>query len=216
MDLQAHYSLLVDQFSRLDRDLLKKEGECQAVLGRQVQLQQDLTDSKSTVVIYDKSQVVLQKLTEIARRDTLDKIAGIVTTAVQEIKDPTLSFRINYKLERNQPVAEFVIYDSKLDKEMGLLTSCGGTIVDIVELLTKASLVLKWTPTLSKVLILDETFKHISTNDRAKLGNFIKQLTEKLGLQIILVTHSTELLPYAHKAFQVSHNGQTSLVELQR
>lgn len=216
MDIQTRYNLLTDKFHQLDRALLKKEGEYSALAQSRQGLEDSIEKSRVTVQVYDQAQLVVQKLTELARQDTLDKIAAIVTKALQDVKDPTLEFRINYKLERNQPTVEFKVYDTKLQREMDLILSCGGTLVDIVEFPLKVSLLLKWHPTLAKVLVLDESMKHVATADRPKLASFIRRLSEKLGLQIILITHSTELAASAHKVFQVTHDGTKSEVQVER
>lgn len=212
MNTTQRLNLLLAKFNQLDRALLQQEGERKALLSVQDQLSAQLTQERNKIILYEKVGVVVQKLTEISRRDTLDKVASIVSVALQEIKDPTLTFKINYKVERNQAIAEFLIHDSKLQRDMDPLQSCGGTLIDLIELPLKVSLLLKWSPQLAKVLILDESFKFVSTADRPKLASFIRQLAENLGLQIILITHSPEVASTAHQVFKVVHDGTQSKV----
>lgn len=206
---------LLNSYNRLDRLLLQKEGEHKAVQSVKDRVSKEVTQKKQEADLYEKVVVVVQKLTEISRKETLDKVAAIVTTALQEVKDPDLSFKINYKTERSQAVAEFVIYNSKLKLELDPVQSCGGTLIDIIEFALKVSLLLKWKPQLSKVLILDEAFKFVSAVDRPAMAQFVKQITEKLGIQLILVSHSSELMLDAHKVFSVSHNGIESAITVE-
>lgn len=212
MNALIQLSNLQSRFSQLDRKLTLKEGEHTAILQHKQQLEKQIDDHRHNIVLSEKVGIVVQKLTELSRKETLDKVAAIVTTALQDVKDPNLSFKINYKIERGQSVAEFVIYNSKLGQEMGIMESCGGTIADIVEFALKVSLLLKWQPQLAKIFILDEAFKHVSPEDRPKLANFVKLLSEKLELQIILVSHSPEVTQDAHKVFYVTHDGTKSEV----
>lgn len=213
MNVPQKLSNLLDKYNQLDRSLLQKEGEFKALLSVESQLRGQIGTKKSEAQLYEKAGVVAEKLTELSRKDTLDKVAAIATTALQEVKDPNLEFKIQYKRERNQAVAEFIVYDSQLKQDMSLEMSCGGTIVDIVELPLKVSLLLKWRPELARLLVLDESFKQIATEDRPKFAQFMRQLAEKLDLQIILVTHSTELASQAHKVFKVSKDGTESQIQ---
>jgi DNA repair exonuclease SbcCD ATPase subunit len=212
MDSTQKLRSLLDNFNRLDRLVLQKEGENKAILEQKNQLETQLFTKKNDIVLFEKVGLVVQKLTELSRKETLEKIATIVTKALQDVKDPTLEFRINYKTERNTSVAEFVIYDNKLKTELDIFDSCGGTIADLVEFALKISLLLKWQPQLSKVLILDESFKFVSIQDRYKLGKFIQELSNKLNIQIILISHSQELIEFADKVYTIEHDGKKSII----
>lgn len=210
--MESLLNQLLNKYQDFDRTLLRQEGEYSSLVQRQQKLDQEIKSQKERIDVYEKALIVTQKLTELSRQETFDKIASIITTALQDIKDPTLTFKINYKLERNQPTTEFVVFNTKYKTEMDVMASCGGTIVDLVEFPLKVSLLLKWQPQLSRILVLDESFKHVAAVDRFALANFIHQLSERLGLQIILVSHSDELTAHAHRVFKVSHDGTKSNV----
>lgn len=216
MSVDQKLNLLLSKVTQLDRFILQKQGEHRSLLSLRDNLTTQVETESQKAVLFEKVSLVVQKLSELSRVETLDKVATIVTVALQDIKDPSLSFKINYTVERGQPVADFVIHDSKLQMDLDIMNSCGGTLADLVELPLKVSLLLKWQPRLAKILILDESFKHVSAADRPALANFIRQLSEKLGLQIILVTHSTELASHAHRVFSVHHNGKSSEVKLEK
>jgi DNA repair exonuclease SbcCD ATPase subunit len=212
MNLTQKLRTLLDNFNRVDRFVLQKEGENKAFLEQKKQLESHVISKKDEIILCEKVSLLVQKLTELSRKETLEKIATIVTKALQDVKDPTLEFKINYKMERNQSIAEFAILDNKLKTELDIFDSCGGTIADLVEFALKISLLLKWQPQLSKILILDESFKFVSIQDRYKLGKFIQELSNKLGIQIILISHSQELIEFADKVYRVEHDGTQSLV----
>lgn len=206
---------LQTKLHQLDRSLLQREGQYRAILESKTEIESEIQENKKKIELLERVAAVVQKLTEISRKDTLDKVAAIVSTAIQEVKDPNLSFKINYKLERNQAVADFMVYNKKLKAEMDIFESCGGTIADIVEFTLKVSLLLKWQPKLARVLVMDEQLKHISAVDKPAMARFVRQVSERLGIQIILVSHSAEFISSAHKVFSVSHNGTKSIVEVE-
>lgn len=160
-----------------------------------------------------KASVFLQTLSDTTRQQIVDRISSIVTDALQKIKDPDLEFKMKLSTERNQVDVKFVVVNKKTEQEYDILNSCGGSIADIVTFPLKVALLLKWEPTLSRVLILDESFKFVSVADQEALGEFVRQISEKLNLQTILVTHSPTLTSKAHRVFEVTQNNRLSKVE---
>lgn len=203
---------LSNDYDQLNRVVTQKEGESLFVSRQKEQVELNLKQNKEKIILIDKTIAFAQKFTELSRRETLDKMSFLVTTALQEIKDKNLSFKVNYDKKRNQAVADFLIHSDLLNKDMGIMESCGGTIFDLCEVVLRISLLLKWKPSLSRIFILDESFKHVSPQDRPKLAQFIHELSEKLGLQIILISHSQEITEGAHKVFKVSYDGIKSTV----
>jgi DNA repair ATPase RecN len=161
-----------------------------------------------------KASAFLQTLSDQTRQQILDKISGIVTDALQKIKDKNLTFRMDLSTSGNQVDLDFIVHDRLLNMDQDILQSAGGTIADIVTFPLRVSLLLKWDPELARVLIMDENLKFVSVADQAPLSDFVRQLTEQLKLQVILVTHSETISSRAHRVFQVSKkDGASSVVE---
>jgi DNA repair exonuclease SbcCD ATPase subunit len=59
-------------------------------------------------------------------------------------------------------------------------------------------------PRSRNVLILDEPFGNLSVDLMPRASEMIKQISERLGLQIIMVTHAEELIQAADKTFRVN------------
>ena len=64
------------------------------------------------------------------------------------------------------------------------------------------------------LLVLDETFAHVSEEYLEPLGQFLRQVVDRTGVQILLVTHQDTFLDYADKAYKFSAvDGRTKVVE---
>ena len=55
----------------------------------------------------------------------------------------------------------------------------------------------------SKILMLDEAYSAVSKEYVDKFFNFLSQMCEKLGFQIILITHDERLLQYGDKKYVI-------------
>lgn len=190
-------------------------------MGKKQALEKRLADCQARISVLDtgldattKGSLFLQTLSDSTRAQVSDKIAAIVTDALQKVKDKNLEFKMLLSTERNQTDLKFFIVDKETKQQYDIMTSCGGGIADLVTFPLRIALLLKWNPELSKVLVMDENFKFVSVADQEMLGEFIRQLSEKLGVQIILVTHSPTLTAKAHRVFEVTKTSKDSQVEV--
>jgi len=206
-------SQLKETYTRLNDELFLKLGKKKALEDKAISTTKRLEEIKTTTEHLIKASLFLQTLSDTTRQQIIDRISSIVTDALQKIKDPDLEFKMNLSTERNQVDVKFVVVNKKTEQEYDILNSCGGSIADIVTFPLKVALLLKWEPSLSRILILDESFKFVSVADQEALGEFVRQISEKLNLQTILVTHSPTLTAKAHKVFEVTQAKGLSTVE---
>lgn len=207
------YSELHDLLESKNNTIHTRIGMRDALLKKQAEAQKRQEELVKSTDNHVKASLFLQTLSDTTRQKVLDRISSIVSDALQQIKDPNLEFKMNLTTERNQMDLKFVVVDKKTKHEYDILNSCGGSIADIVSFPLKFSLLMKWEPSLSRIMILDESFKFVSVADQEPLGEFVQQVSEKLGLQVILVTHSPTLSEKAHRIFQVTKKGAESVVE---
>jgi DNA repair exonuclease SbcCD ATPase subunit len=65
-----------------------------------------------------------------------------------------------------------------------------------------------------QILILDESFSHVSAEFERPLAEFIKELVDKTRVQIIIVTHSDAFTEFADKRYRFEQtNGITNVKE---
>jgi len=179
-------------------------------LGQLESLRERLTSSNAKIVeltdkedITLKASLFLQSLSDQTRLQVLDKISGIVTEALQTVKDKNLVFTMQLVTKANQPTLEMGIMDKLSGQTYDIINSFGGGICDIVSLALRVALLVKWQPSLSRVLILDEACKHVAIKDQELLSTFVKKLSEALSIQFIWISHSDILQQAAHKIFEV-------------
>lgn len=193
-------------------DLHVRIGKRDATVARLQEAQIRSKQIDTTVETLTKASLFLQTLSDQTRQMIVDRISSIVTDALQKVKDPNLEFKMVLSTDRNQVDVEFVVLDKVTKHEYDIVNSCGGSIADIISFPLRVSLLLKWEPALSRILILDEAAKFVSVVDQEPLGEFVRQVSERLGVQTIFVTHSPVVAGKAHKVFEVSRQGGESKV----
>lgn len=193
-----------------------RQGEARSVLTRAQAVKQEMEALAEEVATLEKSGAVLNSLGEERQLKAQETIEELVTRGLQEIFDETLSFHIIQTVKAKAASVEFVVrttleggdvVDTPVMDARG-----GGLAATIGFLLRVVILLLKKGQDEDNILILDETFAHVSADYLPNLSEFLRELVDKTGIQIIMVTHQTELTENADVVYRFTTvNGQTKV-----
>lgn len=156
----------------------------------------------------NKISLLLSSYADDRQSHVQGQIEGIVSKGLQSIFDQDLSFRIVNRMVGKRPETDFVLV-SKVGGETletSILDSRGGGVAAVAGFLMQAVLVLL-TPNLRPTLFLDESFAQVSADYLSPLGEFIKELTTKSPLQVVMVTHQPEFSGMADRVYEFSQSG---------
>ncbi len=158
-------------------------------------------------VIQDVSIIVQQTAKETQEQIKLH-INALVTQALHTVYPEDLhDFELQFDLKRNTTVIEpLLISDGhELDPEDNSI----GMSEVIAFALRLALLTIGKKP---KFVLLDEPFTAVSTHHNVLMSEFIKQVSEDMGIQILLTSHVEELHNYAHTTYNIVKEGTNSNV----
>jgi DNA repair exonuclease SbcCD ATPase subunit len=138
-------------------------------------------------------------------------ISDITSLALEAVFPDPYSLVVEFVQRRNKTECDllFVRDDEKIDP----LSASGGGTVDVASFALRIACWSMARPHSRNVMILDEPFKHLSENHQNQASLMIQELSKKLNLQFIIVTHKESLTSYADKIFKVSIKNGKSKVE---
>lgn len=150
---------------------------------------------KSIEVSFDKSEqeyavsLETQRLIREASQLTLSnlsvRIGTIVTKALTQVLGEGYKFNLDFDIKYNKLAAD--MYLEKDGKRYDLRRDNGDGVVDIVALALRVAILCLDRRRLRRLLILDEPCGAVSVNYQPVLGKMIKQLSDMLDLQVIMV-----------------------------
>lgn len=150
---------------------------------------------KSIEVSFDKSEqeyavsLETQRLIREASQLTLSnlsvRIGTIVTKALTQVLGEGYKFNLDFDIKYNKLAAD--MYLEKDEKRYDLKRDNGDGVVDIVALALRVAILCLDRRKLRRLLILDEPCGAVSVNYQPVLGKMIKQLSDMLDLQVIMV-----------------------------
>ena len=97
------------------------------------------------------------------------------------------------------------------------MDAAGGGPVDVASFALRVAFLSMEIPKSRRVLILDEPFGFVSEDLQHKCSRMIKEISDRLNLQVIMVSHKEELVQSADKVFEVvrGQDGYTEIKEIE-
>lgn len=136
----------------------------------------------SKAVVTKKSLILLQEVAAQVQEQLEEAIASNVQGCL-DLLFPGYTFRVNFVPRRGKTEVDFHICKGKV--ELNPLASSGGGVVDAISFALRAGCL--HLAGKRQALILDEPFKHVRGTPRKELGRALEQLSETLGVQVLMV-----------------------------
>jgi len=120
------------------------------------------------------------------------QIEALVSMGLQKIFGEELTFHLVQASRGSQPVVDFVVRSSYGGEvvETPVLDARGGGLAVVVAFILRL-VVLLLTPGARRLIVLDESFSHVSAEYETAVADFLREICDRAGVQIIMVTHST-------------------------
>lgn len=172
-------------------------------------LKETLADNKNKLEYWQarktgaiEARKVFQELSKQAQKQLEYSISNIVTRALRAIPfKEKYDFLLEFKPGRGKIEADlWFVKDGERIKptEIGAV---GGGACDIAALALRLA---NWSlKPCRPILILDEPFKHLSPDLHIAAGEMLKELTSKLKIQVIMVSHSETINLVADNVIQL-------------
>lgn len=190
-------------------------GEARAVLETKRSLDAEVETLTAETDVLDKVVILLNSLAEERQAQAQGVIETLVTQGLQTIFDDSLSFHIVPTTKARTSGVEFVVRSTLTHEavETPVMDARGGGLAAVVGFLLRLVVMLLSAQSgREKLLVLDETFAHVSEDYLEPLGQFLRQIVDRTGVQIIMVTHQPEFLEFADVAYRFSQiDGRTKV-----
>lgn len=188
------YKDKVQQLRGQERILLRlKEDTIQKVR----ELEQDVLD-------IEEGQKIVQEVALATQGKIKMAIEPIVTSALDIVfKDEAYGFAVDFDIKRNKTECTFSF--TRDGNKFVPMESSGFGAIDIAAFALRLALWNISKPKTRPVFILDEPFKHLSADLQEKAFEMVQELSSRLGLQVILVSHSIEsdVFEYSDRVIKV-------------
>lgn len=167
-----------------------------------------ITENIRTLGCVKDTLKIIEGLALEKRNGIKSGIENVVTSALKMLYGEEYSFNMTYSEKNNRSCLDVKVFrvtpDGIVKRD---ISGIGGGVSDCISIPLRM-MVLKGSNA-GDILFLDEAFKHIDKDMVDKVGEFLKTISEKLDMQIIMSSHHQGILNAADKGFYLTNdNGE--------
>ena len=177
--------------------------------GKKIQIERTLAEKEQVLLLSQKQFKRHEKAREIIREVGLQTqqqlqfhISDVTSLALESVFNDPYQLKVDFVQRRNKTECDLLFV--KGDSELDPLTASGGGAVDVAAFALRIA---SWSmahPRTRATIILDEPLRFLSVDNQEKASRMIKEISQRLGVQFIIVTHESTLASYADRVFEVS------------
>jgi DNA repair exonuclease SbcCD ATPase subunit len=165
-------------------------------------LRSDLKEKKLSLEKHEQAREIIRKVGMETQQQLQYNISDIVSLALDSVFDDPYIFRTEFCQRRNK--TECDLYFERDGNRVDPLTASGVGAVDIASFALRIASWSMASPRTRNVIILDEPFRFLSENYQEQASLMVKEISQKLGIQFLIVSHNETLASSADKTFTVS------------
>lgn len=177
--------------------------------GKKAQIETDIKDLNVGINVNNKYLSDLEKAREIVKtvglitQQNLEfHISDIASLALGSIFADPYKLVLDFVERRNKTECDILF--ERNEERMKPLNASGGGTVDVASFALRIASWSMSNPRTRNVIILDEPMRFLSTDNQETASEMIKEISNKLGIQFIIITHEQTLAMAADKVFKVN------------
>src|SRR5512137_1962425 len=198
------------KFGMIKADFNKKKATRETFREMLSEKEELLNDLRFRLYTGQSALAIIQAVAQETQKSLEYHISSLVSTALASVWENAPKFKAEISIRRKQ--TECDLHFVEFEEESKPIDSAGGGPLDVTSFALRVSF---WSLSLTRrrrTFILDEPFKFVSPDLQHKISDMLKMLSEKLNLQIIMISHAEEINYSADRTFLITKEGQLSRV----
>lgn len=177
-----------------------------------VTLEEELTSQRKQLHFHEQAREIIREVGMITQQQLQYHISDITSLALETVFPDPYKLEVEFVQRRNK--TECDLFFSREGLKADPQTASGGGPVDIAAFALRIASWSMQIPRTRNVIILDEPMRFVSADLQANASAMLKEISQKLGIQFIIVTHNEVLTSYADRVFKVSRRkGRSKVVQ---
>lgn len=155
-----------------------------------------------------EAQLIVQHVAAQTQSELKFHVETLITSALSSVFANPYEFEVEFDTKSNRTAA--TCWFKRGENRIPPVKSSGGGAIDIAALAARVTM---WALGKTRsLMILDEPMKFLSTDLRDRGGEFLKYISSKLGIQLVMVTHIQSLCQSADVVYSCSmSDGKSTL-----
>jgi DNA repair exonuclease SbcCD ATPase subunit len=160
---------------------------------------------------YEQAREIVREVGLKTQQQLQYHISDITSLALEAVFDNPYELKAEFVQRRNKTECDlYFVRDSMIADPQ---SASGGGAVDVAAFALRVASWSMQNPRLRNTIILDEPMRFLSDDYQEQASKMLKEISDRMGIQFIIITHEQTLSEYADKTFQVKLRKGISKVE---
>ena len=192
-----------------------KKGEIRLLQSQADDLDNKIENLLGNISRLEKARWVIGEVARITQARFKAYVEPIITMALNAVyHEDNMKFLMEFTINRNQPECQLLVQEG--DHEPYLpKDETGGGVVDILSFALRVVLWSLENPRTRAVFFLDEPMKNVGMGKDVLLsraGEMMRNISDQLHFQLIIISHEAELSDIADKAWEFSKEAGVTVI----
>lgn len=183
----------------LRQTLERLRGKQQTLEQQLLQTQTKIKNDKRSLRKHERAREIVREVGLKTQQELQYHISDITSLALDAVFEDPYTLEAEFVERRGK--TECDLWFVRNNKRIDPIDASGGGAVDIAAFALRVASWSMQTPHSRPTIILDEPLKNLSIEYQKKGSQMLKEVSEKLGIQFIIITHESVLAEYADKQF---------------
>jgi len=195
----------------MQTEIAKLQGQRNLLIKQKAKAENEKANKQLYLENLTKARVIAQAVAEVTQNKLEYHISNLVSMALSSVFPEPYRFELRFVSRRNKTECD-LIFSKNGNETDDILNNGGGGVCDIASLALRMSL---WSIKKTRpVIILDEATKFLHSPDyQEKASELLKKVSDKLGIQIIMVSDQVDLIKNADNVIKIKNIKGYSIVE---
>lgn len=200
------------EIKTIRKKLEQQKGQRQILLQQIARYQKEITELTEKRDNLEHARELIREAGLRTQQQLQYHISDITSLALSAVFEDPYELKVDFVQRRNKTECDLIFVRD--GKEIDPLEASGYGAVDVASFALRVASWSMQQPRTRNVIILDEPMRFLSEDRQPYAGKMVKELSERLGLQFIIVTHEEVFAQYADKVFQVSMKDKVSQIKV--
>lgn len=193
---------MIQRIQKLKDKINISKGEKLAIEKQLADEQTSLTTTNENYLVYEEALTIAKEVAIRTQQQLEYQISELVSLAFAAVFDEPYELKVEFVQRRGKTECDiFFTRDGNAIEP----DASGGGARDIASFALRVTAMRLMSGNVKPLLILDEPFKFLSLDLQEKAAIMLKEVSKKLGLQVIMVSHNETLIENADNHIKISN-----------
>jgi DNA repair exonuclease SbcCD ATPase subunit len=201
----------MSSIKEIRKTLEQRKGQLNQIKKDLRETRQSVKETKLNLIYHEQAREILREAGLKTQQTLSYHIGEITSLALDAVFEEPYTLEVDFVERRNKTECDLTF--QREGNKVSPLDASGGGAIDVATFALRVSSWSMKNPHTRNVIILDEPLKNLDEIRLEKASKMLKEVSDRLNIQFIIVTHETTLTQFADRVFEVSIRNGVSRIK---